>query len=102
MARHRKRKHSWNPYTSEIQRLSIYPKIQVPEDTNKPKVGDVVEVVISDMDGKGRGIADYRGYKVLVYNASIGSRVKARIIKVAGDNIYAKVLETLDESTVEY
>ncbi|WFO75377.1 TRAM domain-containing protein [Desulfurococcaceae archaeon MEX13E-LK6-19] len=102
MARHRKRKHSWNPYTSEIQRLSIYPRIQAPRDDDKPKVGDIVEVIVSDMDSKGRGIASYRGYKIIVYNAGVGSKVKARITKIAGDSIYAEVISTISESSVEY
>lgn len=102
MARHRKRKHSWNPYTSEIQRLSIYPRVQVPREENKPKVGDVIEVTVSDMDGKGRGLGEYKGYRIIVYNAGVGSRVKARVVKIAGDSIYAEVVSTISESSIEY
>lgn len=102
MARHRRRKHSWNPYTSEVQRLSIYPRVQVPKDDDKPKVGDVIEVTVSDMDNRGRGIANYKGYKIIVYDAGVGSRVKARITKVAGDSIYAEVVDTITESSIEY
>lgn len=96
------RKHSWNPYTSEVQRFSIYPKIQTPSEGNDLKVGQVITVSINDVDEKGRGITSYRGRQVIVYNASLGSRVKARIVKIAGDTIYAKILETLSEADTEY
>ncbi len=101
MARHKARKHRWNPYTSEVQRFSVYPRIQVPRE-EQLKPGDEITVSIRDVDEKGRGIASYRGKTVIVYNASLGSRVKARIVKIAGDTVYAEIKETLSDSDVEY
>jgi len=102
LARHRKRKHSWNPYTSEIQRLSIYPRVQVPRDENRLRKGDVIEIVVNDMDDKGRGVASYRGYKVIVYNASVGSKVRVKITKVVGETAFAEITDTISESSIEY
>lgn len=101
MARHKARKHRWNPYTSEVQRFSVYPRIQVPREEGV-KPGDVITVSIRDVDERGRGIASYRGKTVIVYNASLGSRVKARVVKITGNTIYAEITETLTDSDVEY
>jgi predicted RNA-binding protein with TRAM domain len=101
VARHKARKHRWNPYTSEVQGFSVYPRIQVPREEGV-KPGDTITVSIRDVDEKGRGIASYRGKTVIVYNASLGSRVKARVVKVTGDTIYAEITETLTDSDVEY
>jgi len=101
VTRHKMRKHSWDPYTSEVQRFSIYPKIQTPSG-DEIRVGDVLTLSINEVDEKGRGLANYRGRRVIVYNASLGSRVKARVVKIAGDDIYAQIVETLSESNVEY
>ncbi len=102
MARHKKRKHSWNPYTSEIQRLSIYPRVNVPQDEFKLKTGAIIDVIVNDMDERGRGIANYRGYKIIVYNASVGSKVKVKITKITGNTAYAEIIKTISESSVEY
>lgn len=102
MARHRKRKHSWNPYTSEIRRLSIYPRIQTPRDENRLKRGMEIEVYINNIDERGNGIANYRGYRIIVYNASVGSKVRIRINKISGDTAYAEIVRTISESSVEY
>jgi len=96
----RRRKHSWNPYTSEVQRFSIYPQITVSEDAVKE--GDVITLSVKEVDDRGRGIASYKGKKVVVYNASLGSTVKARVIRVAGDTVYAEIVETVKESDEEY
>ncbi len=102
LARHRKRKHSWNPYTSEIRRLSIYPQVRAPRDEFRLRRGMELELYINNIDDRGNGIASYRNYKIIVYNATVGSRVKARIVKVVGDTAYAEVVSTISESSVEY
>ena len=102
VARHRKRKHSWNPYTSEVQRFSIYPRVQTDTGENVVKTGEILTLSIKEVDEKGRGIASYRGKKVVVYNASLGSTVKARVVKVVGDTVYAEIMETLKETDTEY
>jgi len=96
------RKHKWNPYTSEVQRFSIYPRIQGSSDDMGVKPGDIITLSIRNVDGKGYGVAMYRGKRILVYNASLGSRVKARVTKLVGDIIYAEPIETIKESDVEY
>lgn len=101
VARHRARKHRWNPYTSEVQRFSVYPRIQVPRE-ERIGIGEEITVTIRDVDEKGRGIASYRGKTVIVYNASLGSKVKAKIVKETGDTLYAEIVKTLTDSDVEY
>ncbi len=101
MARHRARKHRWNPYTSEVQRFSVYPRIQVPRE-ERVRIGEEITVTIRDVDEKGRGIANYRGKTVIVYNASLGSKVKAKIVKATGDTLYAEIVKTLTDSDIEY
>ncbi len=101
VARHKARKHRWNPYTSEVQRFSVYPRIQTPQEEGI-KVGDEFVVTINDVDEKGRGITSYRGRQVIVYNASLGSKVKVRAVKIIGDIIYAQIVKTLSEADTEY
>ncbi|MCD6300904.1 MAG: deoxyribonuclease, partial [Staphylothermus sp.] len=84
MARHKARKHKWNPYTSEVQRYSVYPRIQAPKEEGV-KAGDIFTVSIRDVNEKGQGIANYRNKRVIVYNASLGSKVKVKAVKVLGD-----------------
>lgn len=101
MVRQRKRKHSWNPYTSEVQRFSVYPKISVGSE-DSVKVGDTIVVSIDEVDERGRGYASYKGRRVIVYNASLGSTVRARVVKVSQESVLAETIETLSESSVEY
>lgn len=102
MARHRKRKHSWNPYTSEIQRLSIYPRVKSGYEEFRLKPGMEVVVVINNVDDRGYGVAGYRGYRLHVYNASVGSKVRVRITRVQGSNAYGEIVETISESSIGY
>ncbi|ACL11125.1 deoxyribonuclease/rho motif-related TRAM [Desulfurococcus amylolyticus 1221n] len=100
MSRQQK-KHSWNPYTSDVQRFSIYPRIQTPhEDSLRP--GKILTVEIGDVDKHGNGIVDYKGAKIIVYNASLGSKVKIRITKVNDDVAYGEILEVLSEANEKY
>jgi predicted RNA-binding protein with TRAM domain len=101
VARHKARKHRWNPYTSEVQRFSVYPRIQVPSEEGI-RVGDEFIVSINNVDEKGRGIASYRGKRVIVYNASLGSKVRVKAVKIAGDTVYAQIVKTLSEADTEY
>lgn len=100
MSRHHK-KHEWSPYSSDIQRFSIYPRIQTRNDAEL-RVGSVVQLSISDIDEKGRGVATLNGKTIIVYNASLGAKVKAKIVKVLGDKAFAEVVETLKEVDVDY
>ncbi len=101
MARHRARKHRWNPYTSEVQRFSVYPRIQVPKEKSI-RIGEEFVVKINDVDEKGRGIARYQGHQVIVYDASLGSKVRVKAVRKIGDTIYAEIVETLSETDTEY
>ncbi|WP_440059687.1 TRAM domain-containing protein [Thermogladius sp. 4427co] len=101
MDKHKNRKHSWTPYTSDIQRFSVYPQIQKPrEDTIQ--TGSVVTLDISGVDDKGNGIAVYKNIKVIVKNASLGSRVQAKITRVGDGIAIAEVVRVLKDSYVEY
>jgi predicted RNA-binding protein with TRAM domain len=102
VARHRKRKHSWNTYTSEVQRFSIYTRVKSGIDNEVVRVGNIITLSIKEVDEKGRGIASYRGRRVIVYNASLGSTVKAKVVKTVGDTVYAEIIDTLRESDTEY
>lgn len=95
------KKHNWNPYTSDVQRFSVYPRIQVPqEDSVKP--GKIMTVEIGDVDKRGNGIVNYKGVKIIVFNASLGSKVKIRITRVNNDVAYGEILETLSETDERY
>lgn len=95
------KKHSWNPYTSDVQRFSIYPRIQVPEEEGL-RPGKILTVEIGDVDRNGNGIVDYKGVKIIVHNASLGSKVKIRVTRVNGDIAYGEILETLSEADERY
>ena len=101
MNRHQK-KHSWAPYTSDVQKFSVYPSIRRPEDDNPLRVGFITVLNIDGVDESGNGVAVFRGVKVIVRNASLGSRVKARIVRVGPDHAVAEVLEVVKESYVDY
>ncbi|MGC9182118.1 TRAM domain-containing protein [Thermogladius sp. KZ2Tp1] len=101
MSRHQK-KHSWAPYTSDVQKFSIYPSIKRPEEERELRVGSIAVLNIDEVDEKGNGIAKYKNVRVIVRNASLGSRVKARILKLAPDYAVAEVVEVLEDSYVDY
>lgn len=90
------KKHEWSPYTSDVQRFSVYPRITAPqEEVLKP--GMTIVININNIDEKGQGVASYRGKKIIVYNASLGSRVKVKLTKVQGDVAYGEIIQTLSE-----
>lgn len=95
------KKHNWNPYTSDLQKLSVYPSIKVAESTNL-KVGDVITIDIYDVDERGHGIVHYGGKKIIIPNAMAGSRARVKIVKVNKDDAVAHIIEVLSESTTEY
>lgn len=97
MARQHK-KYEWSPYMSDVQRFSIYPRIQVPRDENgQVRVGSIITVSVNNVTDRGLGVAEYNGRRIYIYNASLGSRVRAKVVKVSGDVAYAEILETLSE-----
>ncbi|WP_448579091.1 TRAM domain-containing protein [Thermosphaera sp.] len=95
------KKHSWNPYTSDVQRFSIYPRIQQPKDDSL-KPGMILTLNINDMDQRGNGIVSLKDTKIIIYGASLGSKVKVKISRVVGDTAYAEIIETLSEADETY
>lgn len=95
------KKHSWNPYTSDIHRLSIYPSISVKDDATL-KIGDNLTIYIDNVDDHGRGTANYRGFRLIVYNATVGSRVTVRVKEIRGRDVICETIKTHSEADVEY
>lgn len=106
MSRRRSRKGRKGVYSVDVQKYSIYPRIPKP-DEYKPsgselKPGDTLVVDIVDVDDKGRGIADYRGYRILVLGqATVGDRVKVKIERIIRDTAIASIL-SMDKSRIGY
>lgn len=106
MSRRKNRKDKKGVYNIDIQKYSIYPRIPKP-DEYKPsgselRPGGTLIVDIMDVDDKGRGIANYKGYRILVLGqATVGDRVKVRIERITGNTIIASIL-SMDKSRVEY
>lgn len=95
------KKQSWNPYTSDIQRLSIYPSINVKDDSIL-KIGDTLTIYIDNVDDQGRGTASYKGFKIIVYNATVGSKVTVRVKEIRSREAYCETIKTHSEADVEY
>lgn len=106
MSRRRGRKNKRGVYSVDVQKYSIYPRIPKPEEY-KPsgselKPGSIIVVDVGDVDSRGRGIASYRNYRVLVLGqATVGDRVKVRVEKVVGNTVIASIL-SMGKSEVEY
>lgn len=106
MSRRKGRKNKKGVYSVDVQKYSIYPRIPKPEEY-KPsggelKPGDIITVDVTDIDNKGRGIANYRGYRILVLGqATVGDRVKVKIEKVMDNIVIASIL-SMGKSEVEY
>lgn len=96
-----KKQQGWNPYSSNIQRFSIYPSIRNPEERSL-RIGDVITVNIYDIDEKGNGVVRYGDKKIIIPNATSGSRVKIKIIKIQGDIAVGHIISVLNESNSEY
>jgi predicted RNA-binding protein with TRAM domain len=101
VSRNNNKKHNWNPYTSSVQRFSIYPTIKASEDTSL-RVGDVLTVDIYDIDDKGNGVVHRGDKRIIIPNATSGSKVKVKIIKIQGDIAIGHVVKVLSESNSEY
>lgn len=95
------KKHTWNPYTSDIQRFSVYPKVKVYED-NELRIGDTIEVYVNNVDDRGKGLAFYRGFRVYINNVNVGSKVKAIVKEIKGSEVYCDKVDVVEENNVEY
>jgi len=98
VSRDRNRK---DPYNIDVYRYSIYPKIRY-EDGNEIKVGHQLVLDIYDVDEKGRGVASYKGKKIIVPNAMLGSKVCVRIVKIERDYAIAHIISILRETDNVY
>ncbi|MFZ8783313.1 MAG: TRAM domain-containing protein [Desulfurococcaceae archaeon] len=98
MSRDRNRK---DPYNIDVYRYSIYPRIRY-EDGNEIRAGRQLVLDIYDVDEKGRGVASYRGKKIIVPNAMLGSKVRVRIVKVEKDYAIAHIVSILRETDNVY
>ncbi|MEM4718178.1 MAG: TRAM domain-containing protein [Desulfurococcaceae archaeon] len=101
MSRNSNKRQNWNPYISSIQKYSIYPSIKTMEEKNL-KVGDIITIDIYDVDEKGNGVVSYGDKKIVVPNATSGSKVKVKIIKLQGDVAFGHVIKVLSESNTGY
>ncbi len=102
----RKRKERRGVYSVDVQKYSIYPRIQKPTEYTTPaqqlRPGKTIEVDIIDVDEKNRGIAKYGNYQVLVLGqATVGDRVKVKIEQIRGNTIIASIL-SMKKSDIEY
>ncbi|MEM0246546.1 MAG: deoxyribonuclease [Desulfurococcaceae archaeon] len=95
------KKQGWNPYTSDLQRFSVYPSIKMVEGRGI-RVGDIIVVNVYDVDERGRGVVHYKDLKVIIPNATSGSRVKVKIVRVQGEVAFAHIIGVLSESSTEY
>ncbi|MEM1627975.1 MAG: TRAM domain-containing protein [Desulfurococcaceae archaeon] len=95
------KRYSWDPYTSDVARLSIYPSIKMPEE-ERLEPGRILVVEIKDVDSKGNGIVKYKDKRIVVYNASLGSKVKIKITRVNKDTAFAEIIDILSDADNRY
>ncbi|HIH11680.1 TPA: TRAM domain-containing protein [Candidatus Woesearchaeota archaeon] len=61
------------------------------------RVGDIHEVLIDSVGGKGDGVAKVRGFVIFVPNVKKGDYVKIKITKVLPSVGFAEVVEKLEK-----
>jgi len=88
-----------SPYNVNIKRFSIYSNLYDESSRNdRVSIGDEIVILISDVDEKGRGIGKYLNYTIYVPRATLGERVRVRIVRREGrDSFSAHVIERLGE-----
>ena len=83
-------------YRSNFSRISVYPSFKEylnKEERKGVKEGDVVKVKIVGLDESGKGIAYYKGTKVLVEDVTPGTEVLCKIVRVVDGKAFAKALK---------
>lgn len=65
------------------------------------KKNDIIEAVIDEVVFPNKGIARIDGQKVIIKDAILGQRVKARITKKKNEKIEASIVEVLEKSPLE-
>ncbi len=88
-----------SPYNVNIKRFSIYSNLYDESSRDdRVSIGDEIVILISDVDEKGRGIGKYLNYTIYVPRATLGERVRVRIVRREGrDSFSAHVIERLGE-----
>ncbi len=84
-------------YRSNFSRTRVYPSFKEylkKEERKDVKEGDVVKVRIVGLDESGKGIAYYKGTKVLVEDVMPGMEVLCKIVKVIDGKAFAKALRS--------
>ncbi len=90
-------------YTSDIYRYSIYPRVKYDNNPSSDiSVGQQIVVDIYDIDDKGRGVVMYKGKKIIVPNATLGSRVRVKVVRVEKDIAVANIISVLRETDTVY
>ena len=84
-----------NPYSIDIQRYSIY---GIPNRRKRElQLGDEFVTLVKEMDNEGRGISYRHSKKVIIPRAVPGEKVRVRVTKVSGNEVYVTVTERLAE-----
>ncbi len=86
--RRRKQSEKEDLYKTDFYRLSSYPTYRNNDNKEVLNQGDLIKVVIGNMDENGRGLASYKNYKVFVKGEVFpGDRVNVRIETIKGNTI---------------
>ena len=84
-----------NPYSIDVQRYSIY---GVPNRKRRGlQLGDEFVTLVEEMDDEGRGISYKHNKKIIIPRAVPGEKVRVRVVKVVGNEVYVAVAERLAE-----
>jgi len=94
--RRRRQAERRNIYNIDLHRLSSYPTYNR-DKGNELSKGDIIRVVIGDMDGNGMGIASYKKFRVFVKGEVYpGDKVEVRVESIKGNSVIGK-LERVEE-----
>ncbi len=85
-----------NPYSIDVQRYSIYNR-GGGKKHREIQPGDEFVITVKDMDIDGRGVSFKGMRKVIIPRAVTGEKVKVRVVRVSGNEVYASVIERLEE-----
>jgi predicted RNA-binding protein with TRAM domain len=93
-----RKKRRTDVYRTDFNRLSIYPRYQVPKPGQELKrfsPGDIIKIRITGLDDDGRPTALIKGYTVVVKASGLepGQEIKVVVENIDGKTIYAKQLE---------
>lgn len=91
-----------NAYSVDVYRYSIYPKIKYESHDDDIRIGQQLVLDIYDIDDKGRGVVVYKGKKVIIPNAMLGSRVRVKIVRIERDYAVAHIVNVIRETDSLY